>query len=250
MAVNGRQWVVAHQSRRALAADYLHVMNGLVTSLGRTASRVASPDRPHHTLYRRGGKRVLDVFVGSALLVLAAPLLALTAAVVRLGLGSPVLFKQKRPGRNGRPFVMYKFRTMREVTDEQGRARPDAERLTRIGGWLRRHSLDELPELVNVVRGEMSLVGPRPLLMQYLDRYTPAQARRHEVRPGITGLAQVSGRNALAWPQRFALDVSYVDRCGLALDVTIALRTVWALVTREGIDEPGRVSVTEFMGGS
>ena len=246
MSARGREWVVANQSRRALAEDYLKVMDGVVAgNAGPAVSRAAK-----RTLYRRGGKRAIDLVVASALLVLAAPVLAITALIVRLGLGSPVLFTQKRPGLHGQPFVMFKFRTMKDLRDEHGRPRPDAERLTRLGGWLRRLSLDELPELLNVVRGEMSLIGPRPLLMQYLERYTPEQARRHDVRPGITGLAQVSGRNALAWPQRFALDVAYVDRCGLTLDAKIALLTVWKLLTREGIDEPGRVSVTEFMGGS
>lgn len=166
-------------------------------------------------------KRLIDVVGAAAGLCLLAPLLLVIALLVRRDLGTPVLFRQVRPGRGGRPFTMYKFRTMRDLRDGQGRPLPDAERLTPLGRLLRRFSLDELPELWNVLRGDMSLVGPRPLLMEYLPRYTPEQARRHDVRPGITGLAQVLGRNALPFSQRLALDVQYVDRFSLWLDIKI-----------------------------
>ncbi|GAB6187876.1 sugar transferase [Thermopirellula anaerolimosa] len=166
-------------------------------------------------------KRLLDIVGAATGLCLLAPLLLIIAVLVRRDLGRPVLFRQVRPGRGGRPFTMYKFRTMRDVCDAEGRPLPDAERLTPLGRLLRRFSLDELPELWNVLRGDMSLVGPRPLLMEYLPRYTPEQARRHDVRPGITGLAQVLGRNALPFSQRLALDVQYVDRFSLWLDAKI-----------------------------
>lgn len=166
-------------------------------------------------------KRLIDVVGAAAGLCLLAPLLLVIAVLVRRDLGRPILFRQVRPGRGGRPFTMYKFRTMRDLRDGQGRPLPDAERLTPLGRLLRRFSLDELPELWNVLRGDMSLVGPRPLLMEYLPRYTPEQARRHDVRPGITGLAQVLGRNALPFSQRLALDVQYVDRFSLWFDIKI-----------------------------
>jgi len=166
-------------------------------------------------------KRLIDVVGAAAGLCLLAPLLLIIAVLVRRDLGRPILFRQVRPGRGGRPFTMYKFRTMRDLRDGQGRPLPDAERLTPLGRLLRRFSLDELPELWNVLRGDMSLVGPRPLLMEYLPRYTAEQARRHDVRPGITGLAQVLGRNALPFSQRLALDVQYVDRFSLWFDIKI-----------------------------
>jgi lipopolysaccharide/colanic/teichoic acid biosynthesis glycosyltransferase len=168
-----------------------------------------------------------------------------TAALVRVTLGSPVFFRQTRPGRHGRPFSILKFRTMRSVTD--GSANDEA-RLTPVGRWIRSLSLDELPELLNVVNGDMSLVGPRPLLMQYLDRYTPEQARRHELKPGITGWAQVNGRNALSWEERFRHDVWYVDNCSLRLDASILCRTLWTLATRQGISQPGFATAEEFRG--
>src|SRR5437868_9780209 len=166
-------------------------------------------------------KRPLDFLIALLGLLLIMPLLLVLWLIVCNRLGIPVLFRQQRPGLHGKPFTMYKFRTMTGYRDANGNLLPDAERLTSFGQFLRRTSLDELPELVNVLRGEMSLVGPRPLLMQYLNRYTPEQARRHEVRPGITGWAQVNGRNALNWQQRFAMDVWYVDHCSLALDARI-----------------------------
>jgi lipopolysaccharide/colanic/teichoic acid biosynthesis glycosyltransferase len=189
-----------------------------------------------------GVKRGLDLVVAAAGLVLLAPVIAAVAAVVAATLGRPVLFRQLRPGRDGVPFEIVKFRTMRMV------GATDSDRLTRTGRWLRSASLDELPTLVNVVRGEMSLVGPRPLLMAYLDRYTPEQARRHEVRPGVTGLAQVRGRNRLDWPERFAYDVWYVDHRGLALDLRILAQTAVAVLRRDGVSVDGDATAREFVG--
>jgi lipopolysaccharide/colanic/teichoic acid biosynthesis glycosyltransferase len=193
-------------------------------------------------------KRAFDVVVSSAALVVLAPLIAVVALAVRINLGAPVLFRQQRPGRHGRPFTLLKFRSMRDARDAGGRVLPDGDRLTPFGRALRRTSLDELPELVNVLRGEMSLVGPRPLLMQYLPRYTPRQARRHEVRPGITGLAQVSGRNALSWEERFELDVWYVDHQSLRLDLAILARTAMKVLVGDGVSQPGHDTAMEFMG--
>jgi lipopolysaccharide/colanic/teichoic acid biosynthesis glycosyltransferase len=192
------------------------------------------------------GKRAFDVLAsGAALLVLGLPMLVV-AVVIRLRMGSPVLFSQQRPGLHGELFTMRKFRTMRDATGPDGRPLPDAERLTPLGRALRATSIDELPELWNVLRGDMSVVGPRPLLPQYLGRYSPEQARRHEVRPGLTGLAQVSGRNVLGWPDRLALDVAYVDTHTLWLDLRIILRTVGKVVRREGIAAQGSATMEEF----
>lgn len=187
-------------------------------------------------------KRPLDVCLSVLGLLVLLPLLTLAGAFVYLTSGSPIFFKQTRPGLGGRPFVIYKLRTMRQGSGT------DAQRLTRLGRFLRRTSLDELPTLWNVLRGDMSLVGPRPLLMQYLDRYTPEQARRHEVKPGITGWAQVSGRNAITWKQKFALDVWYVDHQSLWLDIKILLLTVWKVLRREGISQEGQATMEEFQG--
>ena len=193
-------------------------------------------------------KRVFD-FVAAllALLLLALPLLAL-AWLIRRKLGSPVLFCQVRPGLQGRPFTMVKFRTMTDERGPDGALLPDAQRLTPFGRFLRASSLDELPELWNVFKGEMSLVGPRPLLMEYLPLYTPEQARRHEVRPGITGWAQVNGRNAISWADKFALDVWYVDHRSLWLDVQILWRTVRKVLVRDGISAPGDATMPKFEG--
>lgn len=195
-------------------------------------------------------KRVLDVVVSATLLVVLAPLLAVIAIMVRRKLGSPVLFRQVRPGLHGAPFTILKFRTMLDAVDADGRPLPDERRLTRFGSFLRSASLDELPELVNVLRGEMSLVGPRPLIMAYLERYTPEQARRMEMPPGITGLAQVSGRNAVSWEERFALDVRYVDTWSLWLDATILVRTVGAVLGREGVSAEGHATMPFFEGSA
>jgi len=185
--------------------------------------------------YTRYGKRILDLALAVLLLVFLLPALALVALLVRIKLGSPVLFRQQRPGLHGKPFTPYKFRTMTDAHDAQGRLLPDAERLTRFGRFLRSTSLDELPELFNVLKGEMSLVGPRPLLMQYLDRYTPEQMRRHEVRPGITGWAQVNGRQSILFSKRLELDVWYVDHVNLWLDLKILLMTIPKVLRSSGI---------------
>ena len=199
-------------------------------------------------LYRHYGKRLLDLALTLPALILLSPLLAAVAIAVRLRLGAPVLFRQRRPGLHGEPFTILKFRTMTGARDAGGNLLPDAERLTRLGRLLRATSLDELPELLNVLKGDMSLVGPRPLLMEYLPRYTPEQARRHEVRPGITGWAQVNGRNALTWEQKFALDVWYVDHCSLWLDLRILGITLLKIVKREGIAAEGHVTMPKFTG--
>jgi sugar transferase EpsL len=201
-------------------------------------------------MYRRVGKRLFDIVAGTLLLLAVAPILAVAALVVRFTLGYPVFWRQRRPGLNGRPFLMIKFRTMTSATDSRGHLLPDEQRMTSVGRLLRSFSLDELPELWSVVKGDMSLVGPRPLLMQYLERYTPDQARRHEVRPGITGLAQVSGRNALGWDEKFALDVRYVDRLSPWLDAKVLALTVWNVLSREGISQPGHATAQEFMGSA
>jgi sugar transferase EpsL len=200
-------------------------------------------------LLSRIAKRALDVVGAGAALAVAAPVMAVTAAAVAVDLGRPVVFRQVRPGLGGRPFTMFKFRTMRDATDAHGRVLPDAERLTRLGRFLRASSLDELPELWNVLRGEMSLVGPRPLLMQYLPLYSREQARRHEVKPGITGWAQIHGRNSLSWDGKFALDVWYVDHASLWLDVRILAATVRAVVRRDGISHAGDATMPVFTGG-
>ncbi len=195
-------------------------------------------------------KRCFDVVVSIAAWLLRWPVLALLALLVRLKLGSPILFRQTRPGRHGRPFTLVKFRTMTDACDATGNLLPDAERLTPFGRFLRSSSLDELPELLNVLCGEMSLVGPRPLLMRYLDRYTPEQARRHEVPPGVTGWAQINGRNAVSWDEKFALDVWYVDNWTLWLDLVIILRTFAVVFRRKGVNFAGDTTVHEFMGMS
>jgi lipopolysaccharide/colanic/teichoic acid biosynthesis glycosyltransferase len=198
--------------------------------------------------YRRGGKRAFDVVAATFAGLLLLPLASALAVVIRMRLGSPVLFRQQRPGRGGRPFVLLKFRTMTDRRGDDGGLLSDAQRLTPLGRFLRAFSLDEIPQLWNVLSGEMSFVGPRPLLMHYLERYTPHQARRHEVRPGITGLAQVGGRNALGWEQKFDLDVTYVERCSLPLDMKILVLTCWQVLTCHGISQPGRATADEFMG--
>jgi lipopolysaccharide/colanic/teichoic acid biosynthesis glycosyltransferase len=191
-------------------------------------------------------KRTVDIVGATLLLVLLSPVFAMVAVAVRLLMGSPVLFRQVRPGRSGRPFTMLKFRTMTERRDANGDLLPDAARLTRLGRFLRRTSLDELPELVNVLAGEMSLVGPRPLLMEYLPRYTPEQMRRHEARPGITGWTQVNGRNALTWEEKFALDVWYVDHRSFRLDLEILGRTARQVLTGRGVSAAGHATTVKF----
>lgn len=193
-------------------------------------------------------KRALDIFLALLGFVLFAPLLIGTAVVVRIGLGAPVLFVQVRPGLQGRPFRMVKFRTMRNANDKHGNPLPDDQRLTRLGRFLRSTSLDELPEVWNVLVGDMSIVGPRPLLMEYLPLYTPEQARRHTMRPGITGWAQVNGRNALEWDQKFKLDVWYIDNWSLALDWRIFWMTWSRVLKRRGVSAQGEVTMHKFRG--
>lgn len=193
-------------------------------------------------------KRFFDLALTVPGLILISPVLAVIAIAVRIALGSPVLFRQRRPGLMARPFVLYKFRTMSDEMDTEGNPMPDAVRLTRLGRLLRSFSLDELPELLNVIKGEMSLVGPRPLLMRYLERYSAEQARRHDVLPGITGWTQVNGRNANTWEQKFEYDVWYVDHWSVRLDAKILLITLWKVLTREGISQPGQATAEEFMG--
>jgi lipopolysaccharide/colanic/teichoic acid biosynthesis glycosyltransferase len=193
-------------------------------------------------------ERQFDLIAAALALLLLAPVIALIAWQVRLKLGSPVMFRQSRPGRYGEPFEMIKFRTMRDALDAEGRPLPDSERLTAFGRWLRATSLDELPELWNVLRGDMSLVGPRPLLIEYLPLYTPEQARRHEVRPGITGWAQVNGRNAISWEEKFALDVWYVDNRSFWLDMKILWVTAKKVLVRDGISAEGDVTMPRFTG--
>jgi len=193
-------------------------------------------------------KRAFDLLLTIPGVLVISPLLAVLAILVRLRLGAPILFRQIRPGYRGQPFTLYKLRTMTEAQDKDGRLLPDAERLTGLGRALRSSSLDDLPNVINVLRGEMSLVGPRPLLMEYLVRYTAEQARRHEVLPGITGWAQVNGRNDLSWEDKFRLDVWYVDHWSLRLDVRILALTAWRVLRREGISQPGFATAQEFRG--
>jgi len=193
-------------------------------------------------------KRAFDIVCSTLALLLLWPVLLILCVLVRIKLGSPVFFRQQRPGLHGKPFMMIKFRTMLDACDGQGNPLPDDVRLTRFGRMLRATSLDELPELWNVLKGDMSLVGPRPLLMDYLPLYSPEQARRHEVRPGITGWAQINGRNALSWPDKFALDVWYVDHRTLLLDIRILLLTVKKVFVREGISAEGHATTTRFTG--
>lgn len=193
-------------------------------------------------------KRGTDIIGSAVMLLVTAPIQAGIAAAVAHKLGRPILFRQQRPGKGGQPFTLLKFRTMLPADESKGLV-SDEDRLTRFGRLLRSTSMDELPTLWNVLKGEMSLVGPRPLLMQYLERYTPEQARRHEVRPGVTGLAQVSGRNALTWEDKFRLDIEYVDRRSLQLDLSILLKTVRSVLRREGISQVGHATMTEFGAG-
>jgi lipopolysaccharide/colanic/teichoic acid biosynthesis glycosyltransferase len=195
-------------------------------------------------------KRLLDVFGSSLLLAVMSPVFCIIAGLIRLSIGSSVsvIFRQPRLGYLGRPFLLHKFRTMTDERDAQGKLLPDDVRLTRLGRFLRLTSLDELPELINVLKGDMSIVGPRPLLMQYLNRYSPEQMRRHEVKPGITGWAQVNGRNAITWEEKFKLDVWYVDNWSFWLDLKIMAITIWKIIECEGIAQPGHATMEEFFG--
>jgi sugar transferase EpsL len=208
----------------------------------RTAGQPRRGRRPSAT------KRAFDLVVASLLAVALSPVMLVVAVLVRVRLGSPVIYSQERPGLHGRPFTIYKFRSMLDTTDRSGRLLPSVERTPPFGRRLRALSLDELPELFNVIRGDMSLVGPRPLMPSYLPRYSPEQARRHEVRPGITGLAQVSGRNAISWEDKFALDVRYVDTHDLRMDIGILLRTIAVVVSGAGVRHAESVDMPEFLG--
>ena len=193
-------------------------------------------------------KRLFDLSFALIALVILSPIILVIAILVRVFIGTPILFKQQRPGYKGRPFFIYKFRTMTNRVGRDGSLLPDAERLTRFGHFLRSLSLDELPELFNILRGEMSFVGPRPLLMEYLPLYSPEQARRHDVAPGLTGWAQVNGRNTVDWPARFAMDTWYVDHWSFWLDIRIIFLTVWKVLSREGVNQEGQSTVEYFKG--
>ena len=193
-------------------------------------------------------KRTFDIVASASALVVLSPVLAITAYKVKKELGSPVLFRQTRPGLHGRPFEMVKFRTMKDATDKEGNALPNSERLTEFGKKLRASSLDELPELWNVLKGDMSLVGPRPLLMEYLPLYSAEQAKRHNVRPGVTGYAQVNGRNSLSWEDKFKLDTWYVEHQTFLLDMKILLKTVIKVIIKDGINQSEEVTMTRFTG--
>jgi len=193
-------------------------------------------------------KRLFDVIVAAVGLILLSPLMLVLAIFVIVKNGSPILFRQTRPGLFGRLFTIYKFRTMTDAADSQGKPLSDSERLTSFGRFLRSTSFDELPELFNVLKGDMSIVGPRPLMTKYLDRYTPEQARRHNVKPGITGWAQINGRNTVTWEDKFKLDVWYVDNWNLLIDLKIILKTVFLVLKREGVSQMNRATVDEFMG--
>ena len=193
-------------------------------------------------------KRFFDLLISLILLLVLSPLILILGVIVWINMGWPVIFAQARPGYHGSIFRLYKFRSMRDASDRNGNPLPDEQRLTRLGKFMRSTSLDELPELVNVLKGEMSLVGPRPLLIAYLDRYTPEQARRHDVLPGITGWAQVNGRNAISWEEKFKLDVWYVDHQSFLLDLKILLMTAGKVFKRESINAPGSATAPEFMG--
>jgi len=200
--------------------------------------------------FRSLAKRIFDIAVSAFLLVILSPLVLIISIAILADSGWPVFFVQTRPGYKGKPFRMYKFRTMKDVRDEEGNLLPDDLRITRLGHFLRSTSLDELPELFNVLKGDMSLVGPRPLLMEYLPLYTPEQVRRHDVKPGITGLAQVKGRNLLTWEEKFELDTYYVDHRSLWMDFKILVLTVWKVLVREGISQEGYATMLPFTGST
>lgn len=199
-------------------------------------------------MYKKYLKRVMDFILSLIAIIVLSPVLLITAILVRIKLGSPVLFKQERPGKDEKIFRLYKFRTMTDARDEQGNLLPDEVRLTKFGKMLRSTSLDELPELFNILKGDMSIIGPRPLLVRYLSRYNAEQKRRHEVRPGLSGLAQVNGRNAISWEEKFKYDVEYVDNVTFIGDWKIIFQTVWNVLKRDGISSDTSVTMEEFMG--
>ena len=222
-------------------------LSGIIAFIGERVGKNSGSHQPYGP-YERYFKRPLDAFLSTGALLVFSPILLITALLVRLKLGSPVLFTQGRPGREGKIFKLYKFRTMTDEKDAEGNLLPDEDRLPAFGRKLRSTSLDEMPELFNMIKGDMSVVGPRPLLVQYLPRYNKHQARRHEVRPGFTGLAQVNGRNDLTWEEKFDWDVRYVDRITFLGDLDIVLKTVWTVVKKEGISSDHSVTMEEFMG--
>lgn len=195
-------------------------------------------------------KRGFDLLISSCGLIILSPILLFISILIVVFQGLPILFRQQRPGYRGKPFTIYKFRTMSESLNPEDEPLPEDQRITKLGRFLRATSLDELPELINIFKGEMSIVGPRPLLMQYLARYSSEQARRHDVQPGLTGWAQINGRNAITWEEKFNLDLWYVDNWSFLLDMKIILLTIWKVIIREGIDEPGHISAGEFMGSN
>lgn len=201
-------------------------------------------------MYKKFFKRFLDIICSLSFILCFWWLYIIVAILVKKKLGSPVIFKQQRPGLNGKIFTMYKFRSMTDARDKNGKLLSDAERLPKFGKILRATSLDEIPEIVNVLKGDMSLVGPRPLLVEYLSRYSKEQARRHEVRPGITGWAQVNGRNAISWEEKFKYDVEYIDSCSFLLDIRIIFLTIKKVFLKEGISQDGNVTVEDFMGNN
>jgi lipopolysaccharide/colanic/teichoic acid biosynthesis glycosyltransferase len=237
----------ASEAARTLAYQKFN-RDDLASQFENVLCMAAKKNRSQLTEKEYCGKRAVDLTLALTSLIILSPLMLAIALLIWAHMGTPILFRQQRPGLHGKPFTLLKFRTMRDGRDESGRLLPDAERLTSLGKFLRRTSLDELPELINVLRGEMSLVGPRPLLMQYLDRYTPDQIRRHEVRPGITGWAQINGRNAITWEEKFALDLWYVEQASLILDLKILALTVWKVLRQDGISEQGQATIREFTG--
>jgi lipopolysaccharide/colanic/teichoic acid biosynthesis glycosyltransferase len=239
MGKAARIYVVEHFNRHKQAVEFEELINHLA---------IKKINKFSINFRYSAIKRLIDLVIAIPLLIFISPVLALVGLLVRVKLGSPILFRQQRPGLYGKPFTFYKLRTMTDARADQGNLLTDADRLTPLGRFLRSTSLDELPELFNVLKGDMSLVGPRPLLMQYITRYSPEQMRRHEVKPGMTGWAQVNGRNALTWEQKFALDVWYVDHQSLWLDLKILAMTIWKILKREGISQPGQATAEEFKG--
>ncbi len=247
-AVTDKHWLAtAGESARRLAVDHFD-RDKLASKLEKVLSRAFQPKKAHTSRFQKTIKRAMDLVLAIAGLLLAAPFTIVVALIIRISLGSPVIFRQTRPGLHKTPFTIYKFRTMISTLDKNDDLLPDKERLTRLGIFLRNHSLDEIPEFFNVIKGDMSLVGPRPLLTSYLERYTSEQQRRHQVKPGITGWAQINGRNALSWPDKFKLDLWYVDNCSLWLDIKILLMTLIKVLRKEGINAQQHATMPEFKG--